>query len=369
MNSPTSNPVPSPDRSHTDESLQDERSKSDVAMAHGRDAVNEVADEVLRRARDDADAVLLIAREHADERLEQADPPPAASAAVARDRVAEDAALERDREAADEVLRFERAETARVRKRLLPVERDQTDKFLFRERIRSDAALANRDDFLGLVSHDLRDLLSAILMSTAIIARETGHSHPGERIHSETARIQRNAARMNRLISDLVDIASIDAGQLSVLPGRDDLGALITEAVDAFRDSAAVKTIRIEGSVPVTEGAIAMFDHSRVFQVVANLLLNAIKFTPRGGSISVSCKEAEGLWQCSVSDTGPGIPAAQLRSIFDRFSQGGQPDRRGLGLGLFISKCIVEAHKGKIWADSTLGQGTRVSFTLPRLPS
>jgi signal transduction histidine kinase len=361
----TSNPVPSPDRKQTDESLHDERSKSDVAMAHGQVSMNDVADAVLRRAREDADAVLLVAREHADERLEHAEPPLVASAAVARDREAEDAAVERERDAADDLLRLERAEIARVLNRLLPAERDQTDRFLFRERIQSDAALANRDDFLGLVSHDLRDLLSAIVMSTEIITKDS--SQPGERILSETGRIQRNAARMNRLISDLVDIASIDAGRLAVVPARDDLGALITEAVDAFRDSAAVKAIRIEAFA--AGAAVAVFDHARVFQVVSNLLLNAIKFTPRGGSISVFCEEAEGLWQCSVSDTGPGISAAHVKSIFDRFSQGDQPDRRGLGLGLFISKCIVEAHGGQIWADSTLGQGTRVSFTLPRSPS
>jgi len=362
----TSDPVPSPDRKQTDESLCDERSKSDAAIAEGRDAVEIIADDVLRRARDEADAVLRAARDHADERLALADPPSAAIAAVASDRAAEDAALERDRDAADEVLQLERAETARVLNRLLPLERDQTDKFLFRERVQSDAALANRDDFLGLVSHDLRDLLTAIVMSTAVIAKDGGHSQPREQILSETARIQRNAVRMNRLIGDLVDIASIDAGRLSVVPVRDDLGALVVEAMDAFRDSAAVKDLRLEGSR--AEHAWAMFDHSRVFQVMANLLLNAIKFTPRGGTIAVACREeADGQWQCSVTDTGPGIPAAHLESVFDRFSQGDRPDRRGLGLGLFISKCIVEAHGGRIWVDSTLGHGTRVSFTLPRV--
>src|SRR5688500_12398417 len=219
------NPLLSPDRKQTDASLHDERSKSDAAMANGQAAVNNVADEVLRRARGEADAVLLTAREHADASLRQADPPASASAAVALERVNEDASLERERDAADEVLRFERAETARVLNRLLPVERDQTDKFLFRERIRSDAAVANRDDFIGLVSHVLRDLLSAIVMSTEIIVKDTSHSQPGERTRSETGRIQRNAARMNRLISDLVDIASIDAGRLAVVPVRDDLGA------------------------------------------------------------------------------------------------------------------------------------------------
>ena len=361
-----SNPVPSPDRKQTDDSLQDERAKSDEAIADRLDAVNDVADEVLRRARKDADAVLVTAREQADQRLEHADPPADAGEAVARERAAEDVALEQERDAADEALRLERAETARILRRLLPDERDQTDRHLLRERVRSDRAVANRDDFLGVVSHDLRDLLGAIVMSTAIIGKQTGLAQPDERIVAEIARIQRNAARMNRLISDLVDIVSIDAGKLAVAPARDDLAALVAEAVDAFRDSAAVKAIQIEAAVPAS--AIAMFDHARMFQVMANLLLNAIKFTPRGGAITVGCEAADDTWQCSVSDTGPGVPAARIESIFERFTQVGETDRRGLGLGLFISKCIVEAHRGKIWADSTMGRGTRVSFTLPRQP-
>jgi signal transduction histidine kinase len=361
---PSANSVPSTDREQTDESLRDERAKSDLAMADGRGAVEDVADEVLRRAREEADAVLLLAREHADVRLEETGLPPAAGAAVARERDVEDATLERERKSADEALRFERVETARVLKRLLPVERDQTDKFLLSERIRSDADVAGRDDFLGVVSHDLRNLLSAIVMSTSVIARTIDESEAGKRILSESDRIQRNAARMNRLIGDLVDIASIDDGRLSVVPVSDDLGALIVEAVDAFRDSAAVKDIRIDAHV--VERPIAAFDHARLFQVLANLLLNSIKFTPRGGSISVGCDSAGDMWLCSVRDTGPGIPETYLESIFERFSQVSQTDRRGLGLGLFISRCIIEAHNGQIRAESTLGEGTCVSFTLPR---
>jgi signal transduction histidine kinase len=356
-------PVPSTDREHTDDSLRDERAKSDLAVVEGRDAVAELADDVLRRARQDADAVLLIARDQADERLQNSDAPPTAGAAVARERVVEDAVLKRERGSADGALQLERIETARVLTRLLLVEREQTDTFLQSERIRSDAALANRDDFLGVVSHDLRNLLSAIVMSSAVIAKTIDDSQTGKRILSESDRIQRNAARMNRLINDLVDIVSIDAGRLAVVPVADDLTALISEAVDAFRDSAAVKDIRIES--PADGLAMATFDHARMFQVLANLLVNSIKFTPRGGSIHIRCETAEDQWRCSVRDTGSGIPETHLKSVFERFSQV-NPDRRGLGLGLFISKYIVEAHGGEMSAESHLGHGTCVSFTLPR---
>jgi signal transduction histidine kinase len=357
-------PVPSPDREQTDDSLRDERSKSDLAIVEGRDAVAELADDVLRRARQDADAVLMIAREHADRRLQNSDAPPTAGAAVARERVVEDAALRRERGSADDALQLERIETALVLKRLLPVEREQTDRFLLTERVRSDAALANRDDFLGVVSHDLRNLLGSIVMSSAIIAKTTDNSETGTRILSESNRIQRNAARMNRLIADLIDVVSIDAGRLAIAPVADDLAALITEAVDAFREAAAVKEIRIDG--PAGGPAMASLDHSRVFQVLANLLGNSIKFTPRGGSITVRYEPAGDQWRCLVEDNGPGIPETHLVSVFERFSQVNPADRRGLGLGLFISKCIVEAHGGVIAAASGGGHGTCVSFTLPR---
>ena len=358
-------PVPSAAREQTDDSLRDERSKSDLAIAEGRDAVAELADDVLRRARQDADVVLLNARDQADERLENSDAPPTAGDAVARERVAEDAALRRERGSADDALHLERIETALVLKRLLPVEREQTDRFLLTERVRSDAALANRDDFLGVVSHDLRNLLGAIVTSSAVIAKTTDDLQDGKRILSESSRIQRNAARMNRLIGDLIDIVSIDAGRLAVVPAVDDLAALISEAVDAFRDAAAVKEIRIDA--PAGGPAMAMFDHSRMFQVLANLLGNSIKFTPRGGAVIVRYEAMEkNQWRCFVEDNGTGIPETHLQSVFERFSQVNHGDQRGLGLGLFISKCIVEAHGGEIRAESCPGGGTCVSFTLPR---
>ena len=120
-------PVPSTDREHTDDSLRDERAKSDLAVVEGRDAVAELADDVLRRARQDADAVLLIARDQADERLQKSDAPPTAGAAVARERVVEDAALKRERGSADGALQLERIETARVLTSIFVTKRLETN--------------------------------------------------------------------------------------------------------------------------------------------------------------------------------------------------------------------------------------------------
>jgi signal transduction histidine kinase len=114
---------------------------------------------------------------------------------------------------------------------------------------------------------------------------------------------------------------------------------------------------------------MAKFDHERILQVLANLLTNAIKFTPAGGRILLRV-EPVGQDVCfSVADTGPGIPSHQLESVFERFWQARSEDRRGLGLGLFISKGIVEAHGGRIWAESQPGKGSTFSFTLAGAPA
>jgi signal transduction histidine kinase len=357
-------PKPNDAREQTDESLRDEREKSDRAIAEGRDLVADVADEVLRHARIEADAVLLEARDKADRLLTETDSSPAAARAVEQERAAEDAALRDDRVAADDTLEFERVETMRLLSRLLPDERSATDGHLQAERVRSDGALANRDDFLGLVAHDLRDLLGGVAMSAAVIAKTVAATDQRAPLAPEIARIQRHTARATRLIGDLVDVASIDAGRLAITMAPGDLSALLAEVADEFRASAAAKgiTIAVDGDTSVVAGD---FDHARLFQVLVNLVGNAIKFSPHGTRIAMRVQRAGGEWQISVTDQGPGIPAEHIETVFERFAQVQENDRRGLGLGLFIAKRIVDGHAGRIWAESTLGHGTSVRFTIP----
>ena len=355
-------PKPSAEREQTNESLRDERDKSDRAIAEGRDLVAAVADEVLRHARDEADAVLLEARDKADRVLERRDGSVADVSAITKERRAEDATLRSDREAADETLEFERVETMRLLSRLLPEERSQTDGHLQAERVRSDGALANRDDFLGLVAHDLRDLLSGVAMSAAVITKTLASTDQSERLAPEIARIQRHTARATRLIGDLVDVASIDAGRLAIIPAAGDLSALLAEAADEFRASAAVKGIEL---TVAGDGAVAAnFDHARLFQVLGNLIGNAIKFAPRGSRIVLRAERMGDHQRVSVRDEGPGIAAEQIEAVFERFAQVNRNDRRGLGLGLFIARHIVEGHSGRIWAESTPGHGTTVLLSL-----
>ena len=280
------------------------------------------------------------------------------------ERHVEDATLLADRAAADQALQIERAETARILAQLLPAEREETDEHLHAERVRADGAVANRDDFFGIVAHDLRDLLSGILMSAAVISKTVGDDEQEGRVGAEIARIQRQAARANRLVCDLVDVASIDAGQLAVVPAPGDIAALLADVAEEYRPAATAKGIALEVE-PSTGPMPAQFDRARLLQVFGNLIANSIKFSPRASRITVRGEPGAGEFECSVRDEGAGIPADQIETVFERFAQVKPNDRRGLGLGLFIARRIVEAHGGRMWATSTLGQGTTVLFTIP----
>jgi signal transduction histidine kinase len=148
-----------------------------------------------------------------------------------------------------------------------------------------------------------------------------------------------------------------------VTPVEGDLRALIHESVEIFQAPADARRILLEeiGGPPL----LARFDHDRSLQVVANLIGNAIKFSPPGARISVRAEGVNGEMRVAVSDTGPGIRADNLEDIFGRFWQVGRRDRRGLGLGLYISRCIVQAQGGRIWAENGPASGSTFFFTVP----
>jgi len=357
MNPETKDSKIQPERDKTDESLRTERKKTDSLVTHEH---SEVADNGVGPERARADAALETARAQANQKVDAAP----AREAVAKERALGDVILQQERASADEKLDRERNEQAGKLAALLPLERERTDRQLLTERARSDEALGQRDDFMAMVSHDLRNLLSGVLLSATLIAEEASESDEGRRSVAGAERIQRYVARMNRLIGDLVDVASIDAGKLAVRPERGDAGALITEAVEAFANAASEKGISLE-SGPVERPLVADFDHDRMLQVLANLITNALKFTPRGGQIAVRGGRVGDELHLSVSDTGAGIPGNMLEAVFERFWQVGKNDRRGLGLGLYISRCIVDAHHGKIWVESKLGEGSVFHVELP----
>lgn len=349
----------STEREQTDESLRVEREVTDQALGDEQLAVDEVADAVITRARERADALLARVRAKADRRVASSTLSPLPQA-LTRERALEDQALREERQVADEVLADERASHGQA----LSVGREETDKDLLRERTRSDLELARRDDFLGIVSHDLRSMLSSIVLSAALIAEESARGECTQAAGRHAKRIQSSSARMNRLIGDLVDVASIEAGALAVTCEVGDLAQVVAEAVETFQMQAAEKGVALV--IPtIAPLPPALFDPARILQVLVNLLSNAIKFTPVGGKVGIRVEHSAAELRCAVSDTGAGIPADMLETVFQRFIQLARNDRRGVGLGLYISKCIVQGHAGRIWAESELGKGSTFFFTLP----
>ena len=218
-----------------------------------------------------------------------------------------------------------------------------------------------REQLLGVVSHDLRTPLSVITMCARAL-----EDRPGDAASSlEAARaIRESATLMHRLIEDLLDLAVIDVGRLPLKRRPEDPLLLLMRAVESFDRLARARQIALVTDVP-DELPPVWADAGRVLQVLYNLLSNALKFTPTGGRIVVRAEARNDALHVVVHDTGDGIPAEQLPHVFDRFWRGEASKHHGAGLGLAIARGIVEAHGGRIWAESTPGEGATFHFTLP----
>jgi PAS domain S-box-containing protein len=224
-------------------------------------------------------------------------------------------------------------------------------------------AMELRDEMLGIVSHDLKGPLSAIGMSAQIL-RRGGKADPiviGERI-------SRSVERMDRLVSDLLTAAKIEAGSISIEKHHYQAKDLIQDTIDAISLSAETKFISVVREVSDSTIEVVC-DRDRIIQVLLNLVGNAVKFTPDHGRITIGVKQEVHEIHFFISDTGPGISSEEMPHIFDRFWQTkeGKKVKESTGLGLFIAKKMIEAHQGKIWLESKVGQGATFHFTLPRL--
>ena len=218
-----------------------------------------------------------------------------------------------------------------------------------------------REQVLGVVAHDLRNPLSLVSMTTQLLAEP---DLTPERREATLAIGNRAVERMNRLIGDLLDIVRLETGHLSLKLGLTDVNAMLTETMDAFKTRAADQGISLV-CTPAPAGTVVQADEERVVQLIDNLVGNALKFTPSGGRVSIGGYIDGGELRVAVADTGPGIPEEQRSRLFDRFWQARGDDRRGLGLGLAIAKGIAEAHGGRLWVDSTVGEGSTFQFAIP----
>jgi signal transduction histidine kinase/DNA-binding response OmpR family regulator len=220
-----------------------------------------------------------------------------------------------------------------------------------------------RDHTLAVVAHDLRNPLASIAMGSEMLL----HMLPPKAtaFHRESLEsMYQSAHRMHRLVDDLLDVARMDMGGLTLDAGEREVGALFADAESMLRPLAEARSIRLEldgcgGAPPV------LADGPRVVQVLSNLVGNALKFSPEGGRVTISCAPAGPELRVSVADEGPGIPAEQLPHLFGAFWQADRRDRRGVGLGLSIARAVVEAHGGRIWVDTREGEGSTFHFTLP----
>lgn len=352
-------------RQDTDASLLAERTKTDVELAKNAALVEEDANQIVEVARQRAEATLRTARDRADRDMTSVEPTTMRRQELQIARAREDGAIVEERAVAQELLATERDAHQRALSALLRLEREATDAGLLLERARADEVVSSRDDFLGMVSHDLRNMLGGIALSASILAKHGPTSGDGAALTMRhTDRIQRFTARMNRLVGDLLDVVSLEAGMLHVTLGPFDANLVAKDAAEAFQPAFAAQGIVLRTNLTPDE-IIATCDQERIMQVLANLLSNALKFTEKGGHVTLSVVRIGSQVRFSVIDTGVGIPAGQATAVFERFRQVGTRDRRGLGLGLYIAKSIVDAHGGNIWIESPGAGGSAFHFSVP----
>jgi signal transduction histidine kinase len=220
-----------------------------------------------------------------------------------------------------------------------------------------------KDEFVALISHDLRTPLTSIL-GYLELTLEDEELTAAQRGYLEV--VDRNAQRLLRLVSDLLFVARLEAGQLELHESELDLAAVAQQSVLEAEPRATASGITLKCETEPVPGVAA--DRGRMFQLFDNLVSNAIKFTPKGGEVRVSVVQANGAVRLEVVDTGIGIPEGEQRRLFERFFRASTASERqiqGTGLGLYISRAIVEAHGGEISFESEPGRGTAFRIDIP----
>ena len=249
--------------------------------------------------------------------------------------------------------------------------RRELEAALLAARRAAEAATLAKDEFLAMVSHDLRSPLSAILGWAKLLT--SGKLAPAKHARALDA-IQRNAEAQSQLIDDLLDVSRIVSGKLRLSPRPLELADLVEEAVDTCRSSARAKEIELHVALDGSAGTVYA-DPQRIRQIVWNLVANAIKFTPRGGHVQVVLERVDSRVRLGVSDDGQGIAEAEVPFLFERFWRSedvAAREKTGLGLGLAITRSLVELHGGTIRAASRgLGRGSTftVEFPLALVPA
>jgi signal transduction histidine kinase len=223
-----------------------------------------------------------------------------------------------------------------------------------------------KSDFVSDVSHELRAPLTSISGYVDHLLDGMAGELNGTQKDC-LARVRGSTERMIRLINDLLDLARIEAGRVDLSLARQSLGGVACAVIDELRPFASDQGVDLDVEVPPAD-IFVRADSDKLHQILLNLVHNAVKFTPPGGKVRVAVSSrGDGTAVTTVRDTGEGIPAEDFPRVFEKFSQVGDPEtqKKGSGLGLTITRKLVELHGGTIWVESALGKGTEFSFTLP----
>lgn len=256
--------------------------------------------------------------------------------------------------------------------RLYPVvnrilrEHETRDKEARAQKMASEA-LAAKEQMLAIVSHDIKNPLSAIQLEAQMLLRaaeRSGKSVLAEEVKIQAHRILKTTDRMKILISDLLDKNKSKNGLSRVIKHNVNVKRLLQDVLDALRPLIQEKEIIIRTSI--REGLLIPLDRNKMFQVFSNLINNAVKFTPVGGSIQITMEEHEHDFLFSVEDSGPGLNDEDTHKVFEKYWSAGSGDCAGTGLGLFICKTIIEAHSGHIFVENKPSYGASFKFTLPK---
>lgn len=224
-------------------------------------------------------------------------------------------------------------------------------------------AIRMREDVLAIVAHDLRNPLGAIAMSTHRLLDNAELGEPNG-IGNGLQLILRSVKHMGSLVDELLEVGSIQSEKLELRTAPADVSELIDDAIAMFEAMAHAKSITVTKHIELAQRAVAC-DRERVVRVIANLLGNAIKFTPARGRVVLQATRTGAEVRVSLRDDGPGIPREEREKLFERYWKGASTGRNGIGLGLYIARGIIEAHGGRITVDSEVGVGSSFTFSLP----
>lgn len=365
------------ERSQTDANLTLERGRADESLFDKRKKAELETDQQVKSDRTESDEAIAKSRTAADT---HSDP----DVRVDQQRTETDVTIKAERLKIDEAIKGERTRKDVVLVEFLQKERSETDQSLSIERSETDIVvtasskklvdekgehkltkdeLTSRSELLALVSHDLRNPIGAIHSCAEMLLQDELNSKMSSETKYWIEFMKRNSQTALKLISDILDMERISNNKLVLSVQEENLTELLRTSSEPFIHASAAKGVLLRIILPAV-GSVKC-DRDRIQQVLSNLIGNALKFTPEGGMIVVKSEELPGEIKVSVCDTGKGIAEKDQAHIFDRYNQVDGKDTRGLGLGLHISKNLIEQHGGKIWVESTVGKGSTFFFTLP----